>query len=136
MTVSSFSARAVLFAAVVAGLTLLSYQKLAAHCDTLDGPVVASARIAIEKGDVTPVLMWVRDAHESMIRDVFARTLAVRSKGPEARDLADTYFFETLVRVHRDSEGAPFTGLNPAGTDLGPALIEADRSLESGSDAT
>jgi hypothetical protein len=29
-----------------------------AHCDTLDGPVVMTAKAALEKGDVTPVLKW------------------------------------------------------------------------------
>ena len=31
-----------------------------AHCDTLDGPVVTTAKAALEKGDVTPLLKWVR----------------------------------------------------------------------------
>ena len=104
-----------------------------AHCDTLDGPVVATARAALQKGDVTPVLKWVTSANEPEIRAAFARTLAVRSKGPEARGLADTYFFETLVRLHRAGEGAPYTGLKPAGTDLGPAVAGADAALEGGS---
>ena len=30
-----------------------------AHCDTLDGPVVGSARVALAKNDITPVLKWV-----------------------------------------------------------------------------
>ena len=39
---------------------------------------------------------------------------------------------ETLVRIHRAGEGAPYTGLKPAGRDLGPAIPAADRALESG----
>jgi hypothetical protein len=104
-----------------------------AHCDTLDGPVVAAARVALEKGDPTSVLRWVKQEHETEIRSAFARTLAVRGKGPEAKELADMYFFETLVRVHRAGEGAPYTGLKTAGTDLGPAVEGADKSLDSGS---
>lgn len=104
-----------------------------AHCDTLDGPVVAAARLALEKGDVTPVLKWVGKASETEIRAAFARTLSVRTKGPEARELADTYFFETLVRIHRAGEGEPFTGLKPAGGGLGPAVEAADKALEAGS---
>ncbi len=30
-----------------------------AHCDTLDGPVVATAKNVLEVGDVTPLLKWV-----------------------------------------------------------------------------
>lgn len=104
-----------------------------AHCDTLGGPVVSAARVALEKGDVTPVLKWVKKEYEPEVRVAFASTMAVRSKGPEARELADMYFFETLVRLHRAGEGEPYTGLKPAGTDLGPAVEGADRALESGS---
>ncbi|MDD5642387.1 MAG: DUF6448 family protein, partial [Syntrophales bacterium] len=82
-----------------------------AHCDTVDGPVVAAARLALAKGEVTPVLKWVPKDDEGEIRAVFQKTLRVRTKGPEAKDLADRYFFETLVRMHRASEGEPYTGL-------------------------
>jgi len=105
----------------------------AAHCDTVSGPVVTAARTALGKGDVTPVLRWVKREHEQEIRVAFGRAMAVRTKGPEARELADAYFFETLVRLHRAGEGEPFTGLKPAGTDLGPAVAAADAALENGS---
>ena len=62
----------------------------------------------------------------------FAKTLAVRKLNPEARELADLYFFETLVRIHRAGEGAPYTGLKPAGRDLGPAIPAADKAIETG----
>ncbi len=104
-----------------------------AHCDTLDGPVVADARVALDKGDVAPVLKWVGNEHEQEIREAFARTLSVRTKGADARQLADRYFFETLVRVHRAGEGAAYMGLKPAGTDPGTAVAAADAALASGS---
>jgi uncharacterized protein DUF6448 len=103
-----------------------------AHCDGLDGPVVIAARQALERKDVTGVLVWVKKADETEIRQAFDRTLAVRGLNAQARELADRYFFETLVRVHRAGEGAPYTGLKPAGRDLGPALPAADRALETG----
>ncbi len=105
-----------------------------AHCDTLDGPVVSAARQALQSGDVTPVLKWVKAADEPQIRAAFAQTLKVRASGPEARQLADTWFFETLVRVHRSGEGEPFTGLKPAGAEVEPGILLADKALESGSD--
>ncbi len=103
-----------------------------AHCDTLDGPVVKEAQLALEKGDVTGLLKWVRKEHEQEIRDAFARSLAVRVKGKEARELADKFFFETLVRVHRGGEGAPYTGLKPAGS-VEAAVAAADKALQAGS---
>ena len=103
-----------------------------AHCDTMDGPVVKAARQALEKGDVNRVLIWVKSADEPAIREAFQHTLVVRKLGPEAKDLADRWFFETLVRLHRAGEGASYTGLKPAGQDLGPAIPAADKALESG----
>ena len=104
-----------------------------AHCDTMDGPVVMTARMALEKGDVTPVLKWVKKDYEKEIGDAFKKTLAVRSKGPEAKELADMYFFETLVRIHRAGEGVPYEGLKPSGTELNPAVTVADFALANNS---
>ncbi len=101
-----------------------------AHCDALDGPVVKSARTALETGKLNPVLAWVRAGDEAEIKAVFTHARAVRKLGPEARELADRHFFETVVRVHRAGEGAPYTGLKPAGQDMGPAIPAADRSID------
>lgn len=106
-----------------------------AHCDGLDGPVVAAARQALQSGDPNPVLIWVQPKDEAEVRHAFTEAVAVRKLGPQARDMADRYFFETLVRVHRAGEGAPYTGLKPAARDLGPAIPLADKAVASGSDA-
>jgi len=119
----------VLLAAILAGLSALP---LGAHCDALDGPVIVTARQALAKGDVNPVLAWVKAEDEARIRAAFARTLKVGALGPEAKELAETWFFETLVRIHRAGEGAPYTGLKPAGVDFGPAIPAADKALASG----
>ncbi|HEX5286281.1 MAG TPA: DUF6448 family protein [Polaromonas sp.] len=103
------------------------------HCDGLDGPVVTVARKALDTGNVNLVLPWVRAEDEGEIRKVFAQARSVRKLGEEAREVADTHFFETLVRIHRAGEGAPFGGLQPAGRDLGPAVPAADKALENGS---
>lgn len=102
-----------------------------AHCDTLDGPVVSSAKIALEKGDVTPVLKWVRSSDEKEIKEIFQKTMAARKSGPEAKEIADRYFFETLVRIHRAGEGAPYTGLQAGPTE--PIIAAADTALDTGS---
>ena len=102
------------------------------HCDTLAGPVVMTAKMALDKGDVTPVLKWVKKENEGEIREVFKNTLAVRKLSPEAKKLADMYFFETLVRIHRAGEGAPYTGLKTEET-VDPIIAEADKALEKGS---
>jgi hypothetical protein len=118
-------------AAICFGIAFLVPQIARAHCDTLDGPVVTAAKKALEKGDVMPVLKWVKKEHEAEIRTAFQKTLAVRSKGPEAREVADMYFFETLVRIHRAGEGAPYTGLSKEPVE--PIIAAADQALERGS---
>lgn len=103
-----------------------------AHCDTLDGPVVITAKQALEKGDITQILKWVKKEDEKEIRAQFDKTLAVRKQSKEAKELADMYFFETLVRIHRAGEGAPYTGLKAAGA-VEPSVAAADKALETGS---
>ena len=110
----------------------LGVSRLAAHCDGLDGPVVKAAERALAEANVNLALIWVQKHDEAEIKRVFEKTLAVRKLGPEAKELADLYFFETLVRVHRAGEGAPYTGLKPAGRDLGPAVALGDAALETG----
>jgi hypothetical protein len=97
----------------------------------MDGPVVIDAKIALERKDITPVLKWIRPENEAELKAAFTRTLIVRTQGKEARELADQFFFETLVRVHRAGEGAPYTGLKPAGTTLATAIEAADHALDS-----
>lgn len=125
--------RALLTAAsLFLGIVVLVPGRAWAHCDGLDGPVVIAARQALEKSDVNRVLIWVQKGDDAAIRKAFEQTLAVRKLSPQAREMADMYFFETLVRLHRAGEGAPYTGLKPAGGDLGPAIPGADRALETG----
>jgi hypothetical protein len=94
--------------------------------------VVRTARKALESGKVAPVLAWVQAKDEAEIKAAFDQTLAVRKLGSEAKALADHYFFETLVRVHRAGEGAPYTGLKPAGGVQDPALAAADKAIDTG----
>jgi hypothetical protein len=103
-----------------------------AHCDGLDGPVVGAAREALQKGNVNLVLVWVQKNDEPEILRAFEHTLAVRKLGSEAMALADGYFFEMVVRIHRAGEGASYTGLKPVGRDLGPAIPAADTALRIG----
>lgn len=118
---------------VVFSFLVFSFQDTYAHCDGLDGPVVKAAKKALETGNVNMVLIWVQKEDENTIKDAFSKTLRVRALNQEARDLADSYFFETLVRIHRAGEGEPYTGLKPAGRDLGPVIPAADKSIEEGS---
>lgn len=120
---------------LVAGFSLLAalgwMAPAQAHCDTLDGPVVSAARKALDSGNVNLVLVWVQKNDEPEIRNAFQKTRNVRKAGGEAKQLADMYFFETLVRIHRAGEGAGYTGLKPAGT-VEPPVAAADVAIETG----
>lgn len=134
---AQFGQRAVVGFALGLALTVIgafAARSAQAHCDGLDGPVVAAAEQALQTGDVNRVLIWVRPEDEDQIKAAFGETLAIRKLNPEAQAFADRYFFETLVRVHRAGEGAPYTGLKPAGRDLGPAIPAADRAIAAGSE--
>lgn len=124
MTISTY-VRAVLLGALGATAGL-------AHCDGWDGPVVRDAQKALAQGSVQAVLHWVRASDEPGVREAFTRAQEVRRLGGEAQRVADQFFFETLVRLHRAGEGAPFTGLKPAGRDLGKAIPAGDKALETG----
>jgi len=103
-----------------------------AHCDTLDGPVVKDAKIALENKDVTPVLKWVKKDNEKEIKEAFDKTLAEITQNPKDKEAAEMKFFSDLVRIHRAGEGASFEGLKPAG-EVEPIVKAADEAIEKGS---
>jgi hypothetical protein len=120
---------ALVLALVVAAL--LPSNTAMAHCDSMDGPVVKDAQRALAEKSVVPVLKWVRAEDEAAVRTAFDATMKVRGESDAAKDLADRYFFETLVRLHRAGEGEGFTGLKPAGS-TDPAIAATDRALDDG----
>ncbi len=115
------------------GVILIAPARVLAHCDGLDGPVVKGAQRALNTRNPAFALIWVQEKDEPEIRTAFERTLAVRVLSLRAKELADRFFFETLVRVYRAGEGEPFTGLKSDGRDLGPAIPAADKAIEEGS---
>mgnify|MGYP000880163655 CR=1 FL=1 len=122
-----------LFLTALTGVTLLVGSPLTwAHCDRIDGPVVADGRRAIADGELAPALKWIGADHEGELREIFELTMTVRKDSGAAAELADRYFFENLVRLHRLDEGAPFTGLKPADAPTEPGTDETDHALEAG----
>jgi hypothetical protein len=111
---------------------LLPVTEISAHCDGLDGPVVKAAQRALAENNINLALIWVQKDDEPEIKRVFEQTREVRKLSPAARELADRFLFETLVRIHRASEGAPYTGLKPAGRELDAAIVAGDKALETG----
>lgn len=102
------------------------------HCDTLDGPVVKAALMALEKENINLILPWIPKEAEAETKMAFEKAMIVRKLGTEAKDLSEYWFFETVVRLHRAGEGAPYTGLKPAGLDEGPVVPRAEKAIEEG----
>lgn len=115
-------------ALAVAGATTSVF----AHCDTMDGPTVKDAQTALATKNVNYILKWVPESAETDMKRVFAQALEVRKQGKDARELAEAYLFDNLVRIHRASEVAPFTGVKPHGTPIDERVLAADKAIETG----
>lgn len=115
-----------------AGLLFGAQGSAQAHCDSVDGPVAKAAIAALDSGNVNLALPYAPTGAESEIQAAFTQALKVRALGPDAKMLADRAFVETTVRLHRAGEGAPYTGLKPAGVDYGLAIPAAERAVASG----
>lgn len=122
----------VVMSLLAAAIVLLAPSRASAHCDTLDGPAVRDGRAALATGNVNHALKWVGPEGEQEVREAFELSLRVRDLGLDARDLADRYFLETMVRVHRAGEGEGFEGLKPSGTVLDPRVVAADAAIDAG----
>jgi hypothetical protein len=111
---------------------LFNFLTSVAHCDTKDGPVVAAATRAIKENNINYALIWVKPVYEKEVKEAFTKTMKVRVLSREAEQLADDYFMETLVRLHRGGEGMPYAGIKPAGTPIDKKILAADRSVALG----
>lgn len=121
-----------LIAIGLCALIVLWPQDVDAHCDTMDGPTVADGRKALTSGNINHALKWVGPGFAAELREAFDLCLRVRALGGDATTVADRLFLETLVRLHRASEGAGFDGLKPSGTAIAPAVVAADAAIASG----
>ncbi len=102
------------------------------HCDTRDGPVVKAAMKTLETGNLNYVLIWIPKESEQELRKIFEKTLRIRKAGGETKEVADDWFFENAIRLHRAGEGAPYTGMKPAGLSEGPVVPKAEKAIETG----
>lgn len=102
-----------------------------AHCDRVNGPVAVAAKQALETGDVSKALIWVGDRQTKELRSKFQQSLKAFNHGEESQKLAEQYFMETTVRLHREAEGMPYTGLKPA-QPSSEDIQTAEQALNSG----
>ncbi|WP_321329100.1 DUF6448 family protein [uncultured Ilyobacter sp.] len=102
------------------------------HCDTMDGPLVADIKKSLKSKNITPVLKWIKKSDEEEIKNMFERVLSFSKENSEQKELLDLYFIETVVRVHRKGEGAPYNGLKHSGFPIDPIIKKGDLSIDSG----
>ena len=99
-----------------------------AHCDSYDGPVIKEALQALEINNVELVYKWIAPEQENEIRALFNKTYSLKGGDKEWYHIVEKHFLETLVRLHRETEGAPFTGIKPAGS-MTPVVQMADNAI-------
>lgn len=121
--------RLTVFAGVLLFISLAMAKPAGAHCDSYDGPVITDARKAINAQNPALVLKWISASQESEIIPLFNKVVALKSGDAEIYQIVEKHFLETLVRLHRETEGAPYTGLKPAGTTKAIVLM-SDQALE------
>jgi len=109
----------------------MSPNSIQAHCDTASGPVAVAAHKALETGKFETIAIWVGEKQEHELRERFEQCLAIYKTGDDAKALAERYFIETAVRLHREAEGMTYNGLKPA-QPLPEDISEAEKALETG----
>ncbi|MDW7668749.1 MAG: DUF6448 family protein [Bacillota bacterium] len=117
---------------MVVFINLAFHKKASAHCDTMDGPTAIDGMKALETKNINYALKWIMPEGEEELESIFKLSLKVRHLNDDAKELADRYFLENLVRIHRAGEGAPFTGLQPAGVPIDEKVAAADKCIEIG----
>ncbi|MFP3983756.1 MAG: DUF6448 family protein [Desulfurivibrionaceae bacterium] len=102
-----------------------------AHCDAENGPVAVDARKSLANDNFKTVAIWVGEKQHEELRSAFDQAVPVYQMDDKAKELAEQYFMETAVRLHREAEGMSYTGLKPA-RSLPEDIAEAEKALETG----
>ncbi len=131
MGMVAFVQKSAFLTAVMFGILMIGAVSVQAHCDSEVGPVANDARKALEEENPDAVVIWVGEKQEPELRETYQKSLEVYEEGGKARNLAERYFVETAVRLHRQAEGKPYTGLKPEGP-LPPDVEAAENALETG----
>lgn len=121
--------KAKVFMLALFAIFFLSTQNTFAHCDSYDGPVIKEAQQALTSNNVNLVLKWIDVADEPEIKSLFKKTYELKNGDKEVYAIVEKHFLETLVRLHRATEGVGYTGLKPAGS-ASPIVVMADNAIE------
>lgn len=128
---STRSVKTLFVLSLIALFSMVSIQPASAHCDSFDGPALIDAAKALETNNVELIKKWIRAEDEATVVPLFHKTYSLKDGDAEIYEIVKTHFYETFVRLHREMEGATFTGLKPAGTTA-HITVMSDKALENG----
>ena len=111
---------------------IINHSQSFSHCDTESGPVIKAAKQAIKTGNVNYILIWVQKDDSEKIIEVFNKTILNIKKDPTNQENYEKELFTTLLKVHREGEGAEFSGIKDDNTVLKPIKM-ADSAIDDGS---
>ena len=60
---------------------------------------------------------------------MFKKTYSLKNGDKQTYNIVEQHFLETLVRLHRATEGVGYTGLKPVGS-ASPIVVMADASID------
>ena len=123
--------RSLFILSIMALFSFVNVQTASAHCDSYDGPALIDAEKALETNDVDLILKWINADMEDEVVPLFHKTYSMKDGDKEIYEIVKKHFYETFIRLHREMEGAAFTGLKPAGTTA-HITVMSDSALESG----
>ena len=123
--------KATLILSLIAIFSFISIQPASAHCDSYDGPALVDAEKALLTNNVDLILKWIDVDMEDEVVPLFHKTYSLKNGDKEIYEIVKKHFFETFIRLHREMEGAPFTGLKPAGTTA-HITVMSDKALKTG----
>lgn len=103
---------------------------MSVYYDTMDGPVVTAAELALEMENVNYVLPFVKEEYETELKEAFDRTVTVRELSGEAAEVADYWFFETAVRLYMLGAGKSYSGIRQSGLNEGHIILKAQTAIE------
>ncbi len=103
---------------------------MVSNCDSMGGPVVKAAEMALEMENVNHILPYVNEEDENEIKSAFEKVSFVRELNEDAAELADYWFFETVVRLHLKGKNEPFHGIKPSKGDLSPIMRKAKIAMD------
>ncbi len=96
----------VLIAAIII-LSVCTGKVVSAGCSIFYEPeVTENARKTIELNDVSFALKLVKPADVKEITDAFDLMMKVKVLGPEAKEVSEKYFLETLARIHQSYDSS------------------------------